>query len=100
MVSHFFDVDQGTTFQIFNKISMGNRDSTGGIVMYQQSKHLKTQRAGVDRRCGLDRRIAYDLEYFVRGGLERRTQTEKREYKERRADWVKSSPWSSVSKLT
>jgi len=70
----------------------------GRILMYQQSQHLITQRAGADRRCGLDRRVAYDLGYFVRGGFERRSYSEKRKFSEHRADWVLTSPWSSVSK--
>ena len=63
--------------------------------MLQQSQHQIAQRAGADRRCGLDRREAYDLEYFLHGGFERRTYSEKRESNEHRADWVQTSPWSS-----
>ena len=54
------------------------------------------ERVGIDRRSGFDRRIAYDLEYFQCEGIERRSNSEKREFNERRIDWVRISPWSTI----
>ena len=56
-------------------------------------------RAGIDRRSGADRREAYDLEYFQSGGVERRTDPERRECVERRIEWVRISPWSSIRQV-
>ena len=63
-----------------------------------QSQHLMAGRAGTDRRSGLDRRVVYDLEYFERGGFERRTYSERREFIECRSRCVRISPWSSARK--
>jgi hypothetical protein len=49
-----------------------------------------------DRRSGEDRRKSYDLEYFLKGGIERRGGKERRSGKERRKDWLPVSKWSSV----
>ena len=50
----------------------------------------------IDRRSGADRRKAHKLEYFLNGGLERRSFKERRSQKERRANWVRVSEWCSV----
>ena len=55
-----------------------------------------TERSGLDRRCGEDRRQVYDMDYFTNGGLERRIGQERRSGIERRKDWVKISEWSSI----
>jgi hypothetical protein len=49
-----------------------------------------------DRRSGDDRRRVYNLDYFEKGGLERRKQNERRRTGERRANCVRVSDWSSV----
>ena len=49
-----------------------------------------------DRRSGEDRRIAYDLDYFLDGGEERRSSLERRGASERRDDCQRVSQWSSV----
>jgi hypothetical protein len=49
-----------------------------------------------DRRSGEDRRKVYDLEYFLKGGTERRSRKERRHGNERRKDWVPISDWSSL----
>lgn len=49
-----------------------------------------------DRRSGEDRRIAYDLDYFQNGGVERRSLKERRAPTERRVDCQRVSKWSSV----
>lgn len=50
----------------------------------------------IDRRSGVDRRKAHKLEYFMRGGMERRSFRERRSIKERRMGWVRVSDWCSV----
>jgi hypothetical protein len=50
----------------------------------------------VDRRSGEDRRLAYDLDYFQNGGVERRKGEERRKKDERRDNCVRVSKWSSV----
>ena len=50
----------------------------------------------LDRRSGEDRREAYDLDYFLDGGEERREGTERRQFDERREDCFRVSQWSSV----
>jgi hypothetical protein len=49
-----------------------------------------------DRRSGEDRRVAYDLDYFVDGGTERRSSQERRGLNERRGNCQRVSQWSSV----
>jgi hypothetical protein len=49
-----------------------------------------------DRRSGEDRRIAYDLDYFQNGGVERRSSQERRKAGERRESCQRVSQWSSV----
>ena len=50
----------------------------------------------LDRRCGDDRRGAYELGYFAQGGIERRKVMERRQKDERRDQYVQTSQWSSV----
>ena len=50
----------------------------------------------LDRRCGEDRREAYDLDYFRDGGTERRQQDERRQPLERREGCIRVSEWSSI----
>ena len=50
-----------------------------------------------DRRSVENRRIAYDLDYFLNGGVERRTWEERRSDFERRSGWFRVSKWVSVS---
>ena len=64
-----------------------------------QSKPLKDRRIGdpfLDRRCGDDRREAYELGYFAQGGIERRKSMERRQHDERRDQYIRTSQWSSV----
>ena len=59
----------------------------------------KKKRAFFDRRSGQDRRKAYNLDYFLDGGLERRTNAggeRRRQRKDRRKAWIKISRWSSL----
>ena len=61
-------------------------------------KDKRTSDPFVDRRSGEDRRVAYDLNYFSNGGIERRKGTDRRQQDERRDSCVRVSKWSSVCK--
>lgn len=50
----------------------------------------------LDRRSGEDRRKVYSLDYFQMGNRDRRMKGERRKHKERRADCIRVSEWSSV----
>ena len=50
----------------------------------------------LDRRSGEDRREAYDLDYFLNGGAERREARERRDRHERRDGCIRVSEWSSI----
>ena len=54
------------------------------------------KRSSIDRRSGDDKRKAYNLDYFFKGGEERRRMRERRIIGERRRNWVRVSRWSSV----
>jgi hypothetical protein len=63
-----------------------------------ESQSLKDRRIGdphLDRRSGDDRREHDGLDFFVQGGVERRS-IEPRQKGERRAQCIKVSQWSSV----
>jgi hypothetical protein len=57
---------------------------------------LKKRDSDFDRRSANDRRIIHDLDYFITGGPERRSQKERRLKAERRSGWMKISKYSSV----
>lgn len=58
---------------------------------------MKDRRGSIiDRRSGKDRRQAYDLDYLLKGGLERRKGKERRSEVERRAEWVRVGKWFSI----
>ena len=50
-----------------------------------------------DRRSLKDRRRAHDLDYFLKGGVERRAWKERRSLVERRSGWFRVSKWASAS---
>lgn len=57
----------------------------------------KSNRKPLDRRSGNDRRERYSLDYFEKGGKERRKKKkERRDPAERRDKWVRVTDWSSV----
>jgi hypothetical protein len=58
------------------------------------SKKGRTSR--LDRRSGEDRRKTYSLDYFVKGGKERRQAEERRHKDERRDEWLRIDKWYSV----
>ncbi len=58
------------------------------------------KRSFFDRRSGQDRRLTYNMDYFLKGGAERRNSFEgerREESKDRRKDWIKISSWSSLN---
>ena len=55
------------------------------------------ERTSVDRRSVVDRRVAYNLDYFQIGGLERRKGKERRLQLERRDGWIRILMWTSVN---
>ena len=62
----------------------------------QTMKDRRIRDPFLDRRCGDDRREAYELGYFAQGGIERRKGMERRQKEERRDQYVQISQWSSV----
>jgi hypothetical protein len=50
----------------------------------------------IDRRSGRERRKAYNLDYFLNGGVERRNRNDRRSGIERRAAWVRVGKWYSI----
>lgn len=50
----------------------------------------------IDRRSGDDRRKVHNLNYFIRGGVERRKFIERRTQEERRKNWIRVDEWVSV----
>ena len=49
-----------------------------------------------DRRKGKDRRNHRDHDYFLKGGIERRSGWERRTQGERRWNWIRVDKWSSA----
>ena len=56
----------------------------------------ESRRSNIDRRSGVDRRKVHNLDYFLGGGVERRSWKERRQQEERRADWMRIGEWNSV----
>jgi hypothetical protein len=56
----------------------------------------KGRQSRLDRRSGEDRRKTYSLDYFVKGGKERRQTGERRHKMERRKEWLRIDKWYSV----
>ena len=61
-----------------------------------QKKPNTGKRNRLDRRSGEDRRKTYSLDYFLKGGIERRKGAERRKSEERRTDWLRIDDWYSV----
>jgi hypothetical protein len=63
----------------------------------KQEKYAKQKSLGLDRRSLEDRRKLYDLNYFLKGGKERRLWKERRkQLVELRKGWVRVSDWTSA----
>jgi len=76
-------------------IDMGKYRSTGRRRTADMRR--RAQRYPVDRRSGNDRRKSYSLDYFSKGGTERRGSKEDRRINpERRDRWIRVTDWSSV----
>ncbi len=63
---------------------------------FSNSSSDKGQRSRLDRRSGEDRRKIYSLDYFLKGGKERRQKDERRHLAERRSGWIRIDKWYSV----
>ena len=50
----------------------------------------------IDRRSGRERRRIEDVDYSLKGRIERRSGEERRSELERRGDWIRVSEWYSV----
>ncbi len=62
----------------------------------KDSFYEKGRQSKLDRRSGEDRRKIYSLDYFIKGGKERRQAEERRHKGERRNDWMRIDKWYSV----
>lgn len=63
----------------------------------EKKLRLKRKSTSVDRRRIDGRRRVYSLDYFAKGGVERRKTTDRRKQLiDRRKGWVRVSRWSSV----
>ena len=59
---------------------------------------IQRKYTGIDRRSPIDRREAYNLNYFEEDGAERRKGRERRrQTKEPRRGWVRISDWTSAA---
>ena len=69
------------------------------IALQPSKKRRKVERTSkIDRRSGEDRREAHDLDYLVKGGVERRAGPERRSrHSERRSDWLRIDRWYSIA---
>jgi hypothetical protein len=56
----------------------------------------KGRNSRLDRRSGEDRRRVYSLNYFIKGGKERRKVDERRIQAERRSSWMRIDKWYSI----
>jgi hypothetical protein len=57
---------------------------------------VERRRSSIDRRSGVDRRKTHNLDYFLKGGVERRSWKERRSGDERRVGWIRAGKWNSV----
>ena len=78
--------------QLQLNIERFNRDNICGW----RTDMLEDRRISVDRRSGRDRRNDYSINYFLKGGIERRSWKERRSPSERRFGWMRGSDWASV----
>jgi len=63
---------------------------------YSPFSMVTFSRCGFDRRCGDERRHSISLDYFDAGGIERRSNTDRRQGDEKRSGWLRYTRWSSV----
>jgi len=76
-------------------IDMGTYRSTGK--RRTADIRRRARRGSFDRRSGGDRRDSYSIDYFAKGGIERRSHKgDRRKNPERREQWIRVTDWSSV----
>ena len=71
-------------------------DKTSGGTIKISNRNMRLNDPFIDRRSGEDRRYTYDIDFFFKGGRERRSGKERRQQGERRKHWARVSKWSSV----
>jgi hypothetical protein len=83
---------------MISKIISGGQTGADRAVYYFRRCLTMTERirSSIDRRSGTDRRKAYRLGFFLKGGVEKRTGKERRSNDERRKGWVRVGKWSGV----
>ncbi|MEE4240956.1 MAG: hypothetical protein V2I36_05790 [Desulfopila sp.] len=69
---------------------------TRGKTGPQKHKYERKSDPYLDRRSGEDRRKVYSLDYFLKGGPDRRHRSERRSSSERRHNCIRINKWSSV----
>ena len=65
----------------------------------KEKRRSRSKRGGsfFDRRGPDSRRKTYSLDYFAKGGVERRKRTDRRKRRhDRRKEWIRISKWSSI----
>ena len=63
----------------------------------QEPEAMLFKRSGADRRSEFDQRQVYSIDYFIQGGVERRSDLDRRKNRrERRKGWVRVNEWISV----
>ena len=80
-------------FSPSDKLEAGHGRPPGA---FERLKMMERRGYRIDRRSGIDRRKIHDLNYFIRGGEERRKFAERRSREERRKNWVRVDEWISV----
>ena len=75
---------------------MDDIDQIKELQAKKESAEQTIKRSVFDRRSGDDKRIRYNLDYFMDGGQERRNGEERRQADERRSSWVRVYKWCSV----
>jgi len=67
------------------------------MVTKKYAKDMVALRTGFDRRTGVERRVSHDLDYFDKGGKERRKPIDQRRSRQEfRQGWVRYTDYSSV----
>jgi len=63
----------------------------------QEPMAMLFKRSSADRRSESDRRQVYSIDYFIQGGVERRSGLDRRKNRrDRRKGWVRVNEWVSV----
>jgi diguanylate cyclase (GGDEF)-like protein len=103
-VSHYKEISDHIDDLLLNAdmaLSEAKRRGRDKVVtLYPSEKNLfqrsMIDRSTRDRRSGKDRRQVYDLEYFFKGGAERRSRRNRRGAFERRTGWMRIGKWRSI----